>query len=159
MTRFLWPLCVALCVSACTVTERGVEAPNSRVDDMVRVEGTVSRVDPLPSPDERLRQVAIITLHGSGKPIRVELAPGWYLDEKGLNYNPEQKLYVLGERVEQNGEARLVAREVGQGNLRLRLRDEQGRPLWQTAAPSGTEPDAGEDHEQQGDRVDGTEDP
>jgi hypothetical protein len=159
MTRTRWLLAVALWVGACTVTERGVEAPTSRVDDMVRVEGTVSRVDPLPSPDERLRQVAVITLHSSGKPIRVELAPGWYLDEQGLKYTAEQKLYVLGERVEQNGEARLVAREVGQGRLRLRLRDERGRPLWQVVPPDVTSPNPGEGHEQQSDRVDGTEDP
>jgi hypothetical protein len=122
---------------------------------MIRVEGTVSRNDRLPSPEERLSEVAVITLHASGEPIRVELAPGWFLDEHGLKYSPEDRLLVTGERIEQNGESRLVASEVEQGGVRLRLRDEQGRPLWREAEPRGQE--AGEAPEPSADPASGTE--
>lgn len=116
--------------ASCTVTERGIEAPASPVEDSVRVEGRVSHLDELPSPQERLRQVAVVTLHADGKPVRVELAPRWFLEENGLKYAPQETLFVHGERTEIDGEPRIVAREVQQGAVRVRLRDEQGRPVW-----------------------------
>lgn len=119
---------------ACTVSERGVEVPKARMNDSVRLEGTVSHVDELPSPEEHLSQVAVITLHASGTPVRVELAPDWFLEQHGLKYTPEQLLLVRGERVDVNGESIIIAREVEQGEIRLRLRDEQGRPVWEDRA-------------------------
>lgn len=131
--RALLILGVMCSASACTVSERGVESPRGH-SDVVRVEGTVSRVDELPSPEEHLRQVAVVTLHASGAPVRVELAPGWFLEQHGLLYTPEQQLSVVGERVA-GDDARVIAREVQQGDVRVRLRDEQGRPVWQHATP------------------------
>jgi hypothetical protein len=128
--------------ASCTVTERGIEAPASPAES-VRVEGRVSHVDELPSPDEQLRQVAVVTLHTDGKPVRVELAPRWFLEANGLKYAPEQTLFVHGERTDTHGEPRIVAREVEQGGVRVRLRDEQGRPVWNDTPPLQDTPRSG----------------
>jgi hypothetical protein len=131
-------LAVSWLTPGCTVTQRGVEGPQPGSNNTVHVEGTVSHLDEVPLPEQRLRQVAVVTLHASGAPVRVELAPGWFLAEHGLKYTPEATLSIRGERVEEGGESRVIASEVSQGKLRLRLRDEHGHPIWEDTPSKGS---------------------
>jgi hypothetical protein len=64
------------------------------------------------------------------KPVRVELGPGWFLDEHGLRFEPEQEVSVEAATVTRDGQSILVARSVRRGDSALELRDDEQRPLW-----------------------------
>ena len=72
-----------------------------------------------------------LTVQAGEQPIRVELGPGWYLDEHGLTFATEQRVTVQGRRVTRSGQPILVARRIQKGSQVLILRDEHDRPLWQ----------------------------
>jgi hypothetical protein len=102
---------------------------------MVRFEGTVAHGDRLPTPQQQLEQVAVITLDTSNAKIRVVLAPTWYLEQHGFEIEQDTPLAVTGREVEENGERRVLATEVERGSQKLQLRDEAGKPLWKGEQP------------------------
>lgn len=62
--------------------------------------------------------------------ISVHLGPGWYLEEQGVTFEPEDKLEVTGSKVSFDGEQVIVASEVKKGDEVLKLRDGNGIPAW-----------------------------
>jgi len=82
----------------------------------------------------------------------VRLAPGWYLDQKGLHFSPSERVEVRGVRMEVQGEPALVAEQIKKGGKVVRIRDERGRPLWRprpvpatggSSAPAAPAPPSG----------------
>lgn len=90
----------------------------------------MTRDDRLPSPQQRLNEVAVITLNTTERPVQVELAPGWFLERQGLVFDTEQTVFITGRQVDDDGQPRVIAREVRQGNIEVQLRDAEERPLW-----------------------------
>lgn len=62
--------------------------------------------------------------------VEVFLAPSWYLEDRDFVIAPEDKIVITGSRINLDGEAAIVAREIKKGNATLVLRDENGFPLW-----------------------------
>jgi hypothetical protein len=65
------------------------------------------------------------------QPVTVLLAPGWYLERSGVRFRNAERMEVRGSRVLRSGEPVIIASEVRQGETTVRLRDENGRPLWE----------------------------
>lgn len=83
------------------------------------------------TPEEQLRYGLRIKLQPQGSPlVVVELAPGWYLDRQGLRFFERDRLSILGSS--SAGDPVLHAQTVSKGSLTVRLRDEQGRPVWES---------------------------
>ena len=59
--------------------------------------------------------------------LRVNLAPAPYLESKHFSVANGDELTITGSRV---GNELLIAKEIRKGGQILRLRDEQGLPLW-----------------------------
>lgn len=136
---------MALCLSACTVSARGVETTvPTEPNEQVRYEGTVARGDRLPPPQVQLQQVAVITLRTTGDRVRVLLAPTWYLEQHGFGIDEDELVVVRGRQVLEDGEPSVLASEIQRGSRTLRLRDENGEPLWQQQPAPAPAPDTSE---------------
>lgn len=73
-----------------------------------------------------------------GVEIAVNLAPGWYLDQRGLHFERDSEVHVEGPYRREGGKIIVVATRVSQGTQVVELRDEQGNPLWPVTAPEGS---------------------
>jgi hypothetical protein len=63
--------------------------------------------------------------------VRVHLGPVWYLERQEFNLEPGQEVQVQGICMEEKGETRLIAAQVTVGDSVLKLRDPEGRPMWE----------------------------
>ncbi len=96
------------------------------------VDGEVVGVDRV-SPGDSLASGVRVTLRPEGSPVVVvDLAPDWYLSERGLAIQRADRMKVEG----QSGKNAVVyARRVEASGHSVVVRDDQGRPLW-TEKPS-----------------------
>ena len=62
--------------------------------------------------------------------IPVHLGPGWYVEKQTPRFEPNDTVTVTGSRVTVDGKPAIIAAQVKKGNDILRLRDENGVPVW-----------------------------
>ena len=62
--------------------------------------------------------------------IPVHLGPGWYLDKQPVQIKPQDQVTVTGSRITYQGKPAILAAEVQKGGETLKLRDQNGIPLW-----------------------------
>jgi hypothetical protein len=62
--------------------------------------------------------------------LSVHLGPSWYLDNQEARIEPNDRIEITGSRVTLNGDPVLIAAEVKKGDRVLKLRDENGVPMW-----------------------------
>ncbi|HUJ09533.1 MAG TPA: DNA-binding protein [Verrucomicrobiae bacterium] len=60
----------------------------------------------------------------------VHLGPAWYIENQDVKIKPHDKIVVRGSRVLFDGKPAIIAAEVKKGDEILKLRDEDGRPVW-----------------------------
>ncbi len=99
-------------------------------DPRVSTEGLILSVE-RPKPEDSQSFVHLVITPGDQKPVRVDLAPGWYLDEQGLSFKPNDRVSVEGRQVTADGESRIVAERLTQGERVFVLRDGKSPPAWQ----------------------------
>jgi len=92
-------------------------------------EGVISSVE-RPRPDDAQTFVHVVVTPAGKQPIRLVLAPGWYLDEQGIRFEPQQTLWVQGRHTLENGAPTIVVRSIRQGERSYVLRDEHEQPAW-----------------------------
>jgi hypothetical protein len=97
------------------------------------VTGQVEKLEDLPSMGGgggrgmQYRGVILKTDQGS---LMVHLGPGWYLDEKKFPIKVGDAVEITGSKVTLNNQPALIAREVKVNGTTLKLRDDQGLPVW-----------------------------
>jgi hypothetical protein len=97
------------------------------------VKGTVEKLEELPSMGRgsargmRFRGVVLKTDKGN---ITVHLGPAWYQDQKKFSVKVGNTMAATGSKVTLNQQPALLAREVTVNGKTLKLRDDQGIPLW-----------------------------
>ena len=64
----------------------------------------------------------------------MHLGPSWYLDEKKFAVKAGDTVSVTGSKVTLNNQPALIAREVRVNSTTLKLRDDQGLPVWRGQA-------------------------
>ncbi len=62
--------------------------------------------------------------------VSVNLGPGWYIEDQGITFEPEDKLEITGSKVTFDEEQVIIASEVKKGDEVLELRDGNGIPAW-----------------------------
>jgi len=62
--------------------------------------------------------------------ISVHLGPGWYIENQEIKIEPKDKVEVRGSRITFEGKPAIIAAEVKKGDETLKLRDENGFPVW-----------------------------
>ena len=96
----------------------------------ISAQGTVLSVE-RPRPEDTQSFVHLVIAPGDQKPIRLALAPGWYLERQGIRFEPHENVRFEGRTVSHDGEeTRVEVRRIEQGDRSYILRDEQNRPAW-----------------------------
>jgi len=62
--------------------------------------------------------------------IPVHLGPAWYLSNQDMEIAAGDKVEVKGSRVDFGGKPAIIAAEVKKGDETLKLRDDDGFPMW-----------------------------
>lgn len=62
--------------------------------------------------------------------IAVHLGPSWYLENQDTKIEPGDKVEIKGSRITFEGKPAIIAAEVKKGEEVLKLRDENGFPIW-----------------------------
>lgn len=93
------------------------------------VEGIVSSVE-RPRPEDAQAYVHVVITPRERQPIKLVLAPGWYLDRQGIRFEARESVRVEGREVLENGEPRIVVRRLHQGDRSYLLRDDNEQPVW-----------------------------
>ncbi len=71
-----------------------------------------------------------MTVKTDGEQISVHLGPAFYLENQDVKIEPRDKVEVRGSRVMFEGKPAIIAAEVKKGDEVLRLRDDNGFPMW-----------------------------
>jgi hypothetical protein len=103
---------------------------------MSAFDGEVIGVDRVPPGETLNSNVRLVLRSTSSEPVAVELAPGWYLEEQGVQLSPRQRMKVRGRQSKTaDGGQTMVAWELETGNRVVPLRDGQGQPVWRRPTP------------------------
>ena len=62
--------------------------------------------------------------------ISIHLGPSWYIENQDIKIEPKEMVEIKGRRINFNGKQAIIAGKVEKGNKMLRLRDENGLPVW-----------------------------
>ncbi len=63
----------------------------------------------------------------------MHLGPAWYIDKQTPKIETNDTITVTGSRITIDGKPAIIAAQVKKGNEVLKLRDENGIPVWKTA--------------------------
>ncbi len=72
----------------------------------------------------------VLSLKTEKETISVNVGPEQYVSSQGFKFEKGDKIEVKGSRVEIRGESVILAAEIKKGGKVLKLRDENGYPLW-----------------------------
>jgi hypothetical protein len=125
LSQLLLGLALSPALGGCAI-ERGTNAPLHPAN--YSVDGRVMGVDEVP-PEQSLAQTVRITITTDDKPVVVELAPGWVLDERGLHFGREDRVEVQG-KLREDGS--VLAHQVRSRNAQTVLRTDDGSPTWKS---------------------------
>ena len=93
------------------------------------VSGTVARIERTAGRGGGAAGVHLIVNTGSGE-LPVHLGPAWFVDKQPVHIAAHDKVDVRGSRITDNGAPALVAITVTRDSHTLRLRNDDGTPLW-----------------------------
>jgi hypothetical protein len=93
------------------------------------VSGEVVRVDKV-IPMKGMSHGIHLTLKTNKGDISVHLGPAWYIDNQEPAIRVGDKVEVEGSRVTFQGNPAIIAQEVREGDRVLKLRDDNGYPMW-----------------------------
>jgi hypothetical protein len=93
------------------------------------VSGEVVSVDKI-IPIEGMSYGVHLTLMTDKETISVQLGPGWYIENQDVKIEPKDMIEVKGSRITYEGKPAIIAAEVKKGDEVLKLRDENGFPIW-----------------------------
>jgi hypothetical protein len=82
------------------------------------------------TPAKRRGYWVDLMLQTEKETIAVQLGPAWYIDKQATRIEPNDTITVTGSRVAMDGRSAIIAADVTKGNELLKLRDDNGIPLW-----------------------------
>jgi hypothetical protein len=91
--------------------------------------GTVEAVDKV-TPMKGMDYGIQLLLKTDKETIPVHLGPGWYIERLDTKIEKGDKIEVKGSRATMMGKPVIIAAEVKKGESVLKLRDENGIPVW-----------------------------
>lgn len=93
------------------------------------VTGEVVSVDTL-TPLKGMSYGVHLILDTGKEKIYVHLGPGWYIEKQDIKIDPKDTIEVKGSRITLQNKPTIIASEVKKGEGILKLRDENGIPVW-----------------------------
>jgi hypothetical protein len=71
-----------------------------------------------------------LELKAEKETVSVHLGPGWFIDNQDITIEPKDKVEIKGSRVTFDGKPVIIAAEIKKGDEVLKLRDQNGVPVW-----------------------------
>jgi len=96
------------------------------------VEGVVLSVERF-IPLRQMGWGLLVRLETKTEVISVHVGPGWFIQDKGFEILRGDRLEVRGSRIVFDGQPAIIATEVKKGGDVLRLRNDNGVPVWSEA--------------------------
>jgi hypothetical protein len=96
---------------------------------MENISGEVVSIEGI-TPIKKMSHGVHMTVKTDNEIISVHLGPRWYLDRQDIKIEPKDKVEVKGSRITCEGRTSIIATEVKRGKEFLRLRSENGYPVW-----------------------------
>jgi hypothetical protein len=96
---------------------------------METIGGDVSRLDTI-TPIKGMSSGIHLLLKTDKETVSVHLGPAWYIQRQDMKIVPGDKVEIKGSRITFQGKPAIIAAEVNKGNEILKLRDENGFPVW-----------------------------
>lgn len=93
------------------------------------ISGTVTTIDKVYT-DKNSTYGVHLTISTNNGEINVHLGPAWYIENQDLQIVKDDNITVTGSKVTYDGNKVIIAKEVVKGDQILKLRDEDGYPLW-----------------------------
>ena len=93
------------------------------------ISGEVIHVDKI-TPKKGMCYGIHITVKTDKETIDVHLGPGWFIENQDIQIAPKDKIEVKGSRITFEGKPAIIAAEIKKGDDILKLRDENGFPVW-----------------------------
>jgi len=91
--------------------------------------GEVVSVDEM-RPMKGMSSGVHLTVKTGTETISVHLGPAWYIANQDVKISSGDKVSITGSRITFNGKPAIIAAEVKKGDEILKLRDENGYPVW-----------------------------
>jgi hypothetical protein len=93
------------------------------------IEGKVLSIEKT-APAKRRGYWIDVMLQTEKQTIAVQLGPAWYIDKQTPRIEANDIITVTGSRVTMDGRSTIVAADVTKGNELLKLREDNGIPVW-----------------------------
>ncbi len=93
------------------------------------ISGEVVAVDKV-TPTKGMSYGIHLQLKTDKETISVHLGPGWYIERLDTKIEKGDKIQVTGSRVTFGGAPAIIASQVKKGDAVLKLRDDNGFPVW-----------------------------
>jgi hypothetical protein len=110
----------------------GQGTPYNRIYDPKTVEtisGEVEKVEQI-TPMKKMSYGVHITVRKDKETADVHLGPGWFLENQDVKISAGDKVEIKASKVQFQGKPAFIASEVKKGDEVLKLRDENGIPVW-----------------------------
>jgi hypothetical protein len=126
---------LGVCASTMVFAQRGGQGgggPQGRLYDpktIDTVSGEILGLDTFPGR-QGMAGVHANLKTDKGETVAVHLGPAWYLDKQSVTLKQGDKVTVRGSRVTFDGKPAIIAAEVTKQGQTLRLRDDNGVPVW-----------------------------
>jgi hypothetical protein len=99
------------------------------VNTVETISGQVTKIDKI-YPDKGMSYGIHMILSTSAGDVSVHLGPGWFIENQDILISTDDNVTVTGSKVTYEGSKVIIAKEVTKGDQVLKLRDDNGYPLW-----------------------------
>jgi hypothetical protein len=93
------------------------------------ISGEVTRVDRI-TPAKGMSGGVHMLVKTDKETVSVHLGPSWYLENQDVKIEAKDKVEVKGSKITFAGKPAVIAMEVKKGDEVLKLRDDNGFPVW-----------------------------
>ncbi len=93
------------------------------------IKGEVVSVDKI-SPIKGMSSGIHLMLKTNKGTVSIHLGPAWYFESHNYVIKVKNKIEITGSRITYDGKPVVIAAEVKKGNKIIKLRDENGFPVW-----------------------------
>jgi hypothetical protein len=93
------------------------------------INGEVVSVDTI-TPLQGMSSGVHLIVKTDKESLSVHLGPAWYVQRQDIKIAPGDKVEITGSRITFQGKAAILAADVKKGDEMLKLRDENGYPVW-----------------------------
>ena len=110
----------------------GMGSNYGRMYDVKTVEtiiGKVSNVERI-APMKGKSYGMHLTVRTEQETLSVHLGPAWFIDNQDIKIEQNDRLEIKGSRIDFEGQPAIIAAEVENGDQTLKLREENGVPVW-----------------------------